>query len=443
MTFEIDKQTIADLELFDNNRTEKSLFSYFNYTKSVGGKELLEKIYSSPTTDQDVLEERIEAVRFFSEARNPVRIDREMLDFIEFYLTRPSYTGPFRNLNAIFSTVKNFVTPNNDYYVLTKGTRDVIAFINDLYFYALYQEDEKREPESVKKIKRQIIEIVEGSFLKRAIDLKDRKTLKPYEYASVSFIFRKREARKLREALNLIYGIDVLTSLASALKKHHFSLPSFTGNPNTVTARGIFHPFLMNPVENDIEFGNGKKLCFITGPNMAGKSTFLKSLGVCIYLSHIGFPLPARQFQTSVFQGLSTTINLPDNLSKGYSHFYNEVLRVRYVAEQIKRNGNMFVVFDELFRGTNIKDAFEASLSVIKEFSRLSKSTFAVSTHIVEIADEIRDLTSVFFRFFEANIIDDTPRYNYVAKEGVTDERIGLYILEKERVLEIIRSADT
>ena len=443
MTFEIDKQTIADLELYDSNRNEKSLFSYFNYTQSIGGRELLRKIYSSPTTDLNLLEERIEAIRFFSEAKNPVRIDKETLDFIEFYLTKPSYSGPFKSLNAIFCALKNLITPNNDYYVLTKGTRVVIAFINDLHCYALYREDEKREPEFLKKIKSEIVDIVEGTQLKIAITLKDKKTLMPHEYSILSIIFRKKEIDNLHKALKIIYEIDVLKSLAIALKKHQFSLPSFTPVPNNITAKGIFHPFLKDPVGNDVDFTTVRKLCFITGPNMAGKSTFLKSLSICIYLSHIGFPLPARQFQTSVFRGLVTTINLPDNLSKGYSHFYNEVLRVKYVAEQILRSGNIFIVFDELFRGTNIKDAYEASLSVIKEFSRLNKSTFAISTHIIEIADEIKGIPSVFFKFFEANIVENTPRYNYVAKDGVTNERIGLFILKKERVIEIIRSANT
>jgi DNA mismatch repair ATPase MutS len=174
---------------------------------------------------------------------------------------------------------------------------------------------------------------------------------------------------------------------------------------------------------------------------MAGKSTFLKSISISIYLSHLGFPVPAKYLETSIFNGLLTTINLSDNLNKGYSHFYNEVLRVKYVAERMNETGNIFVVFDELFRGTNVKDAYEASLSVISAFAKQNRGLFAISTHIIEIADKLNDHDSIFYKYFEANLVNEIPQYNYTIKDGVTNERIGMYILRKERVLEIIESS--
>ncbi|MEH3114876.1 MutS-related protein [Pedobacter terrae] len=78
---------------------------------------------------------------------------------------------------------------------------------------------------------------------------------------------------------------------------------------------------------------------------MAGKSTFLKSVGISIYLAHLGFPVPAANMETGIWQGLISTINLPDNLNQGYSHFYNEVLRVKQVAEKIKVSKNIFCDF--------------------------------------------------------------------------------------------------
>ncbi len=83
---------------------------------------------------------------------------------------------------------------------------------------------------------------------------------------------------------------------------------------------------------------------------MAGKSTFMKTLGVTIFLAHMGFPVPAKQMSFSVQQGLFTTINLADNLNMGYSHFYAEVLRLKKVAEQAGRTQKLVIIFDELFR---------------------------------------------------------------------------------------------
>lgn len=241
--------------------------------------------------------------------------------------------------------------------------------------------------------------------------------------------------------LDIIYEIDAYRSISAGAAQNGFAMPVFTREQGYFQVRGIFHPFLENPVANDFEFSRDKNICFLTGPNMAGKSTFLKSISIALYLAHLGFPVPAKQMKTSLYNGLLTTINLSDNTVKGYSHFYNEVLRIRHVAEHIGQNSNIFVVFDELFRGTNVKDAYEASLSVIKAFSKLNKGTFAISTHIIEIADKLHGDNSVFFKHFEANMINETPQYNYKIKDGVTDERIGMYILKKEKIIEMIEKA--
>ena len=270
---------------------------------------------------------------------------------------------------------------------------------------------------------------------------KNRRKLYPHEFGKFDYCFRISEIDNIRALLEIIYELDVYKSIAFAANKHGLSLPTFTRKDNCFHVQGLFHPFIDNPVSNDFEYLHDKNLCFLTGPNMAGKSTFLKSISISVYLSHLGFPVLAKQMKTSIFNGLLTTINLSDNINKGYSHFYNEVLRVKYVAERINQVGNIFVVFDELFRGTNVKDAYEASLSVITAFSKLNKGVFAISTHIIEVADKLNDNKSIFFKYFEANLVDDTPQYNYKIKDGVTDERIGMYILKKERVIETIENA--
>jgi len=82
-----------------------------------------------------------------------------------------------------------------------------------------------------------------------------------------------------------------------------------------------------------------------------------------------------------------------------------------------------------------------SAISVITAFSKLDKGVFAISTHIIEIADKLNDNKSVFFKYFEANLVNETPQYNYKIKDGVTDERIGMYILKKEKVIETIEKA--
>lgn len=85
---------------------------------------------------------------------------------------------------------------------------------------------------------------------------------------------------------------------------------------------------------------------------------------------------------------------MPDNIDIGYSHFYNEVLRIKELGEKINTTGNLFVVYDELFRGTNIKDAYEASVAVIEALAKIEHGVFIVSTHIVEAAEVLNMISN-------------------------------------------------
>lgn len=437
MKFDIDKQTINDLELFEKIKGDRSVFTLFNFTKTIGGRECLGNMFSNPFTDKNSIESRILNLKFFQEQTFEIPLDKESLDFIEHYLSRGNRPVKFSIINSFIN--KWFFKKNaNEQFIIQRGIRFLISFLVETYDF-FKNTNYSNSVEFIDNYKSVILESIENSSLKNVFDYKDSVRLFHYEYSKLDYYFRNSEFNNIRKILDIIYEIDAYKSISIASNKNGFTLPVIT-NKNSFQVKGLFHPFLENPVDNDFEISEKKNICFLTGPNMAGKSTFLKSVGVSLYLSHIGFPVPAKYLETSVFNGLLTTINLSDNLNKGYSHFYNEVLRVKYVAERISQNGNIFVVFDELFRGTNVKDAFEASLSVIQAFSKLNKGAYAISTHIIEIADKL-DHDSIFFKYFEANLINDAPQYNYKLKDGVTDERIGMYILKKERVIETIENA--
>jgi len=174
---------------------------------------------------------------------------------------------------------------------------------------------------------------------------------------------------------------------------------------------------------------------------MAGKSSLLKSIGIAIYLSQLGFPVPAKSMRTSAFKGLITTINLADDIEQGHSHFYKEVLRVKHVAEKLNQSKDIFVIFDELFRGTNVKDAYDASLAIIAAFADVKTCFFVVSTHIVEVAHELSSLENINFRYMETIFEDTNPVNSYKLKQGITEERLGMWIVKNERILEIIKNA--
>lgn len=435
MDFHIDYQTVKDLELFEKSRRDKSVFALFNQTITVGGMECLKTMFSTPFTDGELIKKRVSNIRFFQEQQFNLELNKEGLHFIEHYLTRANSPVKY----SYFGSLVNkwfFRKTANEQFIIERGIRFVITVLSKTYlFLKNYSSDTSCE--FLEYHRNFILNAVENSSLRVVLDYKDSVRFFYHQYYKLDYYFRNADYKTIREILDFIYTIDAYKSISKSSLNNGFTLPEITTESNGFEVKGLFHPFLQHPVANDFQISDKRNICFLTGPNMAGKSTFLKSIAVSIYLSHIGFPVPAKMMKTSVYSGMLTTINLSDNITKGYSHFYNEVLRVKYVAEVINRNSNIFIVFDELFRGTNVKDAFDASLSVIKAFSKLNKGAFAISTHIIEIADKL-DESSIFFKYFEAQIINDTPHYNYKLKDGVTDERIGMYILKKEKVIETI-----
>jgi DNA mismatch repair protein MutS len=260
--------------------------------------------------------------------------------------------------------------------------------------------------------------------------------------ARCDHFFRKDGKGRLRMLLDWIYELDVLESVAVAARQYQLSFPRYDPSPDSkIQLERLFHPLLSSPVSNDFNIQKNTNLGFITGANMSGKSTFLKSFGLAVYLAHLGFPVPARKMETTIFNGLITTINLSDNINQGYSHFYSEVKRIKMTALKIKEKKKIVVIFDELFRGTNLKDASDASLLITAAFSRIKNSLFLISTHIVEIADELKKQDNIFFACFDSKLEGETPTYSYSLKTGVSRERVGLLIVRNEQIVELLDEA--
>ncbi|HZL09370.1 MAG TPA: hypothetical protein VFC65_05185 [Prolixibacteraceae bacterium] len=100
----------------------------------------------------------------------------------------------------------------------------------------------------------------------------------------------------------------------------------------------------------------------------------------------------------------------------------------------------MFVIFDELFRGTNVKDAFDASLLIIKSFAKIKNCTFYISTHITEVAEEIKNINRIQFMYFDSELIEDNPIYTYKLLSGISHERLGMLIVKNEKIIDILNS---
>ena len=225
------------------------------------------------------------------------------------------------------------------------------------------------------------------------------------------------------------FRFEALLSVSMGIYKHGFHFPHFVQEGFSV--EGLFHPLLKNPVRNNVVAD--KNVILLTGPNMSGKSTFLKALSLCVYLGHAGLAIPASKMQMPFFESISVAINLTDSIVSGYSHFMTEIVTLKNVVEQAGANHSCFAVFDELFRGTNIEDALEISTATIKGLTLFPHSLFFISTHLHQLQDlpEIKN-QQVATWYIDCELKDNVPVFNYKLKQGWSDLKIGRILFEKE-----------
>jgi DNA mismatch repair protein MutS len=203
-------------------------------------------------------------------------------------------------------------------------------------------------------------------------------------------------------------------------------------------AQGLYHVLLPTPVAYNLSLQRNANFLFLTGANMAGKSTLIKAVGSSVFLAHIGMGVPAREMRLSLFDGLLTNINVSDNIAKGESYFFNEVQRIKNTIYKINDGKKWLVLIDELFKGTNVQDAMKCSLTVIKGLIKIKNSLFILSTHLYEIGEELKKFPNISFKYFETNVMDDQLEFSYQLRDGISNDRIGYVILRREKVVEML-----
>jgi len=440
MSFIIDRQTLADLEILEVKGMKNPVFKFFDNAISVRGREELLNIFYSPLSDIKEIKERQDIIRYFSLKKSCLSIDKYLLDFIELYLQTSNKPVIISRIDAWHKAIKYAFKPTTEYYIIQRGTKQLIEFLQELYSLAT-KNPEQEHPLLLKKFFNYITESIQKSELHHILGFNTNKKISVMNKERFDYIFRFCENDRLKSILKIVYQIDAFQAVANSTNELGFIFPELLES-KTINITGLYHPLVKNAVANDIKLNEEGNVLFLTGANMAGKSTFLKAFGLAVYFAHIGFPVAANSMQTGVFNGLLSTINIADNINKGYSHFYSEVLRIKKVAENINSKKNLVVIFDELFRSANIKDAIDASFEIVSAFSRVKGSIFLVSSHVLEAANQLSKIKNIRFGCFHTAIKEKTPVYSYHLQEGVTEERIGMLIIENEQIIEIINGTD-
>jgi DNA mismatch repair ATPase MutS len=436
MTFFTDIQTRQDLNLLDRY-SNKSVYAIFNQVKTTGASRLLEKMFNHPLTRHEAINSRSAIFKYFATLDIEFPIDDEEFLIVESYLesggigVTESFTGIVRIAGLrILGVSGEYDLRIRQIQALSKFCRQLNNFIAQI----LAAGGNNPLAEELLAAQDFLSEQINAGLLGHGQEISlsmliacDRK-------------FRIHANQKLLSLVDLVYHLDLYTAVSTVSRKNRFSYAqALPGNCNTLSMIDCRNPLVKYAKGNSIEITRDKNLIFLTGANMAGKSTLMKSVGIALYLAHMGFPVPVGQMMFSVMDGLYTSINISDDLEQGYSHFYAEVKRVKEVAEAVASSKRLFVIFDELFKGTNVKDAYDATLAVTQAFAKYKQCGFIISTHIVEVTEELgASKENIQFCYLPTKMQEKKPIYTYKLKEGVSDDRHGMVLIRKEGILEML-----
>jgi DNA mismatch repair protein MutS len=439
MSFFADKQTLDDLNIQGRQRNN-SIERLFDTVVTTGGRKLMGSMFQQPLNNATEINSRSSIFKYFSGQAITLPFTGEEFGLMEDYLSSGQGGSLAASVvNVVLKKVLQIAVQDREYVQLNTTVCKTIVLLNQFHAFINRLPDEQSPyKEQLDRIKN-IFANPGLSWLQAEASVGHLSLAKLIKY---DYLLRIGLQKQLQELSQMIFLLDVFIAVSAVGKLKGFcyglALPD---DRNTITATGLYHPMVENAVGNTLVMHQDNNVLFLTGANMAGKSTLMKSFGIAIYLAHMGFPVAASRMEFSVKDGLYSSINVPDNLSMGYSHFYAEVLRIKTVAQEVAAGKNLVVIFDELFKGTNVKDAYDATLAITRAFSENRNCLFVISTHIIEVGETLRKQCSNFrFAYLPTEMNGSIPRYIYQLKDGITSDRHGMMIIENEGIIDLIRS---
>jgi hypothetical protein len=241
--------------------------------------------------------------------------------------------------------------------------------------------------------------------------------------------WRERNGEKLENWLEVMHEIDALSSIANlSFENETWAYPVIL-NENEIEGINIGHPLIREKVvRNTFSLRGDHKISLITGSNMSGKSTFLRTLGVNLLLSYIGAPICAEKFSCGIMN-IYTCMRTKDNLEESISSFYAEILRIKILIEACKRGEKIFFLLDEIFKGTNSKDRHTGAIVLIKQLLQYG-GVGIVSTHDLELCaleEESRNIINYNFREFYEN---DKIKFDYILRKGKSETQNAIHLMK-------------
>ncbi len=241
-------------------------------------------------------------------------------------------------------------------------------------------------------------------------------------------------ANKVSDWFEAVSFFDAYNSLGNYAYNHpEFIFPEITNDGSVIKADHLGHPLLNKEkrVDSDLTIEN-EQFFIVTGANMAGKSTFLRTVSLHIVMANVGLPICAKKSQYSPVK-LITSMRTTDSLTDDSSYFFSELKRLKYIVDAIQKEP-YFIVLDEILKGTNSTDKAIGSRKFVEKLVA-SNATGIIATHDLSLCEISKELEDVKNYYFDAEIINDELHFDYTLKAGICQNMNASFLLKKMNIV--------
>ena len=436
---QMDRQSFRDLELFETEGGAPTLFDLINRTRTNGGAKVLRNRMRHPWS-------KLPRIRSVQDSIRHIIAHRKAFDILPSDSALHAFEKYMHSGLPLITTDNRFEfaleameirwSDFRGYWQIMKGVERTAALLRTLRRFCARPELAS-VPGDLEPLLAEMRELLDHpSFQSLPAEGWGEQWF--WQVLRLDSMLRWREREVVDRLVRLIFEIDALIAMADATVYHEFVMPEVHEGLTEIRAEGLYHPFLDEPVPNGLCVDQKQRLMFLTGPNMAGKTTYLRAAGIALYLAHLGMGVPASSFQFTPCDSLFTAITLADNVRKGVSFFRAEALRVKAIAQAVANGRRVAALLDEPFMGTNVKDALDASRVVLTGLATKHNSVFLVSSHLIELGEALAATGAVECYRFEAGEESGRLEFDYVLRPGISSQRLGVRVLQEEGVFDLL-----
>lgn len=430
-----DRTTLRDLSIFSADGGT-DVFTLIDQTSTGAGKEMLRWHVQQSARSYEHLKELQETVKFWSAHPElwPNIISNGTLVMLDKYFeAADTVSAPpgvlTLSLNGFFQKLFN----KQEYFFIQFSLSHLSDFLKGCLQLA--------EIEGAPALLQRELDAMKNELQHRlTIPITEiTKHTKFGELSKLNYAARREMKHIVYRLIDSYARLDAWQSMGRATVKNGWAFPELMpALPICFEAEGLCHPLLKKPVPCNIAFTQHNFLV-LTGANMSGKTTFMRALGVGALLAHLGMGVPARSMRISFLHGIITHMQVEDNILRGESYFFAEVQRMKQTAEKLLQPQPQLTLMDELFKGTNIHDAYECTRAVIDGLLGHTNHLLVLSTHLYEVAHQFSNNTGLLFSYFVTQMATNGDyEFTYELKEGISNDRIGYLILQKEGVIDLL-----